>query len=48
MNASSRSGVSAGWNWVSCGQELLRPAHLVDDAELVEVLVVLLDRGARR
>ena len=24
-------------------QELLRPAHLVDDAELVEALVVLLD-----
>ena len=43
MNASSRSGVSAGWNWVSCGSELLRTAHLVDDPQLVEVLVVLLD-----
>ena len=31
MNASSRSGVSAGWNWVRLRQELLRAAHLVDD-----------------
>ena len=30
------------------GQELLRAAHLVDDAELVEALVVLLDLRARR
>ena len=29
-------------------QELLRPAHLVDDAQLVEALVVLLDLRARR
>ena len=35
--------MSAGWNWVELGQELLRAAHLVHDAQLVEVLVVFLD-----
>ena len=43
MNASSRSGVSAGWNWVSCGRSCCGPPIWSTTRSWWRRLVVLLD-----